>query len=189
VLCRTCRFALVAGPADGVPDDVEVATSFTGRVRDILLGFKYGNRRGVANHLGGLLARRLGDGPPIDLVTWAPTGPRRRRQRGFDQAELLARSVAAHLGVDCRRVLDRRGGPEAQTGQRRAARLDPRRRPRFIAHPGVAGRQILVIDDVVTTGATLHAAEAALHHVGVASVRLAAFAATPTCLPPAAQVA
>ena len=58
-LCRTCRFALLGRPASPAPDDVLVATAYTGRVRAVLTGFKYENRRPVAAHLAGILANRI----------------------------------------------------------------------------------------------------------------------------------
>ena len=187
VLCRTCRFALISRPAPGTPGDVVVATSYTGRVRDVLLGFKYQNRRPVAAHIAGILAQRLGGRvDDVDVVTWAPTSRHRRRERGFDQAELIARGVAAHLGLPCRRLLERDGAGAPQTGQGRRARL---RGPRFRVHPRAADRAVLVIDDVVTTGATLHAAAGALRRAGATAVVLAAVAATPGCLLPAERVA
>ena len=57
-ICRTCRFALVSRADPGAPDGVLVAAPFSGRVRDVLLGFKYRNRRAVAGHLAGLLRTR-----------------------------------------------------------------------------------------------------------------------------------
>jgi competence protein ComFC len=175
-LCRTCRFALVSRADTGAPDGVVVAAPFSGRVRDVLLGFKYRNRRAVAGHLAGLLVNRLvATGRRVDLVTWAPTSGRRRRERGFDQAELVARQVARQLGVPCRRLLERVGdGP--QTGRDRLGRL---RGPTFRAHPRVPAARLLVVDDVITTGATLAAARAALLRAGATEVVPAAFAATP----------
>lgn len=187
VLCRACRFALIARPGPSTPGDVLVATTYTGRVRDVLLGFKYQNRRQIAAHVAGILAGRLGDRcEQVDMVTWAPTSPRRRRERGFDQAELIARGVAAHLGLPCRRLLERGGDRAPQTGRTRRSRLDG---PDFRAHPRAAGRRILVIDDVVTTGATLAAASRSLLLGGATAVVLAAVAATPGCLVPSERVA
>ena len=159
--------------------DVIAAVPFAGRPRDVLLGFKYGNRRQLAHHFAGLLVNRLlaaGVRPrDIDVVTWAPTSRQRRQRRGFDQAELVARRVAAQMGVPCRRLLDRDGGP-AQTGLDRATRLHG---PVFRASPSAAGRRVLVVDDVVTTGSTLRSAEAAIRRAGAVSVRRAAVATTP----------
>jgi predicted amidophosphoribosyltransferase len=176
-LCRTCRFALVARTDPGGPSGVLVAAPFTGRVRDVLLGFKYRNRRAIAGHLAGLLVNRLaGAGERVDVVTWAPTSAGRRRARGFDQAEAVARQVGRQLGVPCRRLLERRGGPAPQTGRDRAARLHG---PAFVARPRLPGGRVLVVDDVVTTGATLDAASAALLAAGADDVVRAAVAATP----------
>jgi competence protein ComFC len=176
-ICRTCRFALVSRAEPGGPDGVLVAAPFSGRVRDVLLGFKYRNRRAVAGHLAGLLVNRLAaTGRRVDVVTWAPTSSRRRRERGFDQAELVARQVARQLGVPCRRLLERDGDAAPQTGRDRVGRLHA---PAFRAHPAVPRASILVIDDVVTTGATLRSAVAVLRAAGARDVVPAAFAATP----------
>jgi predicted amidophosphoribosyltransferase len=180
VLCRTCRFAL-ARPA-GMPrtGDVIAAVPFAGRARDVLLGFKYGNRRQLAHHLAGLLVNRLvaeGLTPDdFDVVTWAPTSVGRRHRRGFDQAEVVARRVAAQLGLPCRRLLERHDSSGPQTGRDRADRLHG---PVFRASPSAARRRVLLIDDVVTTGSTLRSADAALRAAGARSVQRAAVATTP----------
>lgn len=180
VLCRTCRFALAAPVGLPRSGDVVAALPFAGRARDVLLGFKYGNRRQLAHHLAGLLVNRLlaeGLRPAdIDVVTWAPTSRRRRHQRGFDQAELVARRVAAQLGLPCQRLLERDSASGPQTGRDRVQRLHG---PVFRVRPGVAGSRVLVIDDVVTTGSTLRSADHALRRAGVADVRRAAVATTP----------
>lgn len=177
VLCRTCRFALIARYDPPAPPGVLVAVPFAGRARDVLLGFKYRNRRQVAGHLAGLLVNRLARaGQRVDVVTWAPTGPRRRRGRGYDQAELVARRVARQLGVPCRRLLDRDAAAGAQTGRTRAGRLAG---PSFRASPRVPAATVLVVDDVVTTGATLRAAADALRAAGAGAVVTMAVAATP----------
>jgi len=157
---------------------VIAALPYTGRVRDVLLGLKYRNRRTVGRHLGGLLVNRIvavGMQSEIDVVTWAPTTSGRRRNRGFDQGEVIARTVAHQLGLPCRRLLDRRGPHTSQTGRPRAERLHG---PRFRARPGLDAQRVLVVDDVVTTGATLRSAAGALEQQG-ALVQVAAVAATP----------
>jgi predicted amidophosphoribosyltransferase len=111
------------------------------------------------------LDRAEATGLGFDVVTWAPTVRRRVRRRGFDQARLLARAVARELGVSARRLLVRADGP-SQTGRSRLARLaGPRFRP--VGRP--RGR-VLLVDDVITTGATLSAAAEVLLASGSGAV-------------------
>jgi predicted amidophosphoribosyltransferase len=112
----------------------------------------------------------------IDVVTWAPTTPVRLRGRGFDQARLLARAVARRRGLPCRPLLRRWAGP-AQTGRDAAAR---RAGPLFSASGPVRGRRVLLVDDVVTTGATVSAAARALREAGAIEVHVVAAARTPS---------
>lgn len=178
-ICTTCRFALLGQAPRASANDVVAVLAFTGRVRSIVLGLKYRNRRVVGRHLAGLVVNRLvelGLHADLDVVTWAPTSSRRRRERGFDQGELIARTVARQLGLPCRRLLERRPDETgAQTGKRRAERLAG---PDFIARPSIGGLRALVVDDVVTTGATLESARRALRARGADAVMIAV-AATP----------
>jgi predicted amidophosphoribosyltransferase len=178
-VCTTCRFALLGPRPQPGAHGVHAAVPFTGRARRVVLGLKYRNRRQVARHLAGLVVNAVvvnGDHRDLDLVTWAPTSSARRRSRGFDQGELVARHVARQLGVPCRRLLVRSGPTVAQTGRSRVERLNG---PEFVARPGLDGRRVIVVDDVVTTGATMRAAAAALRHAGADEPRLYAIASTP----------
>jgi predicted amidophosphoribosyltransferase len=179
-VCTTCRFALLGPRPQQGSHGVHAALPFTGRARKVVLGLKYRNRRQVARHLAGLVVNAIvasGDHRELDVVTWAPTSAARRRARGFDQGELVARHVARQLGVPCRRLLVRTGATTPQTGRSRVERLHG---PEFAARPGFDGRRVIVVDDVVTTGATLRAAAAALRHAGVVEPRLYAIASTPS---------
>ncbi|MEQ1873919.1 MAG: phosphoribosyltransferase family protein [Ilumatobacteraceae bacterium] len=180
-LCRSCRFSLASARTQVSPDGVLAALPFDGVARQVLLALKYRNRRGVARSLAQLIVRRLRV-DPVDVVTWAPTSGSRARTRGYDQSELLAKAVARELGVPCRRLLYRSHG-EQQTGHTRAERLHGVSfRSRAISRSGRSGRQplrIMLVDDVVTTGATLVAARDALQRAGAASVVCVAAAATP----------
>jgi predicted amidophosphoribosyltransferase len=183
LLCSRCRFSLAAAPAQLTSDRVRAALPFDGVARRVVLAMKYRNRRRVSRELGRLMVRRLRPGR-VDVVTWAPTSGARVRARGYDQAELLARAVARELGVPCRRLLYRTHG-EAQTGRSRRERM---RGPSFRARPSGRPLSVLLVDDVVTTGATLGAAKAALLAAGVDRVQCIAAAATPSagvCAQPA----
>ena len=156
----------------------QAAVVYDGPVREVIAGFKYRSRRRVARALA---ARLVSDivadptSPRFDVVTWAPTSSHRAGVRGYDQSELLARRVARELGVPCRRLLERSRGP-AQTGRGRAERLHG---PVFRSRPMSRPLTVLVIDDVVTTGATFGAAAHALRLAGASDVNARAVASTP----------
>ena len=117
----------------------------------------------------------------FDTVTWVPVSPRRLRQRGYDQARLLAEEAARVLEVPALPLLSKGRNTEAQSGldgdaARRANVLgvyeavDPER---------ISGHRILLVDDICTTGATLAECARVLREAGAADVVCAAAALTP----------
>src|SRR3954470_1408899 len=172
-LCHGCRFALASVGQLRTPVGVVAAFPFDGVARELIVALKFRHRRAAAAVLATQMVRRLRL-PPVDVVTWAPTSNRRVRGRGYDQAEVIARAVAKQLGVPCVRLLYRAHGAP-QTGKSRSERLVG---PAFRARRPRKGLAVLVVDDVVTTGATLLTAAEALLAAGVGRVELAAVAST-----------
>ena len=158
-------------------DAVVALLAYADEGRELVARLKYRNRRDALRWLGRALAHAVRTTPwSFDLVTWAPTTRRRRGDRGFDQAALLARAVAAELDLPCRALLVRRPG-RPQTGLLAA---DRRRGPEFALRTDAAlPPAVLLVDDVVTTGATVSAAARALRRAGAEHVVVAAAARTP----------
>jgi len=178
--CAGCVAGLRRAPPAPSPAGLSSCRSllrYDGPGRTLVTRFKYGNARDALPWLADALAG-LVDAGRVDAVTWVPTTPARRRERGFDQSELLASRVAARLGRPAVALLGRRAGPP-QTGRTRAERLQP---PCFVprrrAGPGTPAR-VLLVDDVMTTGATLGAAARALLRAGVGECHGLTVARTP----------
>jgi predicted amidophosphoribosyltransferase len=173
--CARCAGDLRAAGDIPVPSGLDTCVAlleYAGAGRALIASIKYRNHRASITTLACALACL--PLPPVDEVTWAPMSARRRRRRGFDQAEVLARALAAQLGSVCRPRLRRRT-TAPQTGQSMRGRLGS---PVFVARPSSA-RASLVVDDVVTTGATLSAAATALRAAGSSEVHGVALARTP----------
>lgn len=144
--------------------------------RDLVLSLKFARRTPAAIPLGRLLADALlRAGRPGDLVVPVPLSSTRLRRRGHNQAEEIARVVARRLGIErSPRALQRRRDTRPQSGLSRARR---RRNPRgaFRARRDlVEGRCVILVDDVVTTGATASACARALRRAGALRIVLAA---------------
>jgi ComF family protein len=144
-------------------------------VREAIHAFKFGGRRGMANPLGDLLAG-LGlsalPGAAPDALVPVPLHPRRARERGYDQALLLARRLERAWGVPVVADALLRAVPtQPQTDLDAAARRRNVRDAFAVRRPElIAGRHIVLVDDVLTTGATAGECARSLYRAGAAAV-------------------
>jgi ComF family protein len=154
---------------------------YEGGLRTVIHELKYRGKRRVAVRLAEALLAAPGAQELLrgsDVLVPVPLHPRRRRERGFNQAEVLAQELARRVGRPCApAALVRRKDTASQAGLSAAARR------RNVAgafavrrHTQVAGRVVTLVDDVLTTGATAHACARALLAAGVSEVRLLAVA-------------
>ena len=108
----------------------------------------------------------------IDVISWIPLSKKRLRQRGYDQARLLAEEIAAKTGLPCRQLLKKVKNNSAQSLTRDAKQRRENVAGVYALDDGadVSGLRILLVDDVVTTGATMSEAARILRKAGAKSV-------------------
>jgi ComF family protein len=194
-LCRRCaaRVAVVTPPwcvrcgrpaeedlascADCPPRGIDAARApflYEGPLARAIRGLKFSGWHALAPHLAAAMAEVCD--LRGEVVTWVPLSPRRKRRRGFDQAELLARAAASRLEVRPVGLLRRRRDTAAQA---RRSGPDRRRALRGVFEPtGPAPPSVLLVDDVMTTGATAVACAEALRRAGARRVGLLVAART-----------
>ena len=180
--CRLCGRTWIAdtcASCDGGADDLDSLTAvavFDDVAREAVHALKYYGHHAISGTMGRTMAGVFTDFP-VDKVSPVPLHRSRRRQRGYDQADLLARHVATALEVYYEpRTLTRVRNTKQQVGLEREAR---RRNVEsaFQAGTPLDGETILLVDDVVTTGATMMAAAHAAKAAGAGTVHGLAFAA------------
>lgn len=150
-------------------DRARAIGEYDGALRALIHALKYEGRRSLARPLAALMRERAAD--LVAAADWAipvPLHPSRRRQRGFNQAADLAR----HLGPPVSHALRRVRATPAQTGLPAAQRHRNVRDAFLVSRAGraMAGRTVLLVDDVSTTGATLDACARVLKEAGVRDV-------------------
>lgn len=175
-LCERCESGL-GGLAPSLtaipgPDATWSATPYEGVARDLVVALKFNARLPLARRAGALIAARA----PADLIEGTivpvPPAPARRRWRGFDAAEAIAAALSAHTGLPLERCLRRSQG-RRQVGRPRAERLAS---PPQVRLAGPAPAAAVLVDDVVTTGATVAAGAQALRSGGCGRVVALTFA-------------
>lgn len=162
--------------------NVELCVSplyYEGAVRKALLRYKFAGAASYSRIFGKISAKCIDETQiSCDIITWVSLSRKRRRRRGYNQAQLLAESAAKELGLPCEGLLKKTRDNPAQSGIKDAAQrcrnvsgvyeaIDPEK---------IRGKRILLMDDIVTTGSTLSEAAAVLKRAGAMSVTAATVA-------------
>ncbi len=170
--CSLCRQGLFA------PQALEAALTlgvYQGRLERAVRAFKFKGVRRLARFFGEALAEEAAaEGHAFDVVCAVPLHWGRRWQRGYNQSELLAKVVAQELNLPYRRALRRKRATRQQARLGRTERLENVRGA--FESLSLKGARVLLIDDVVTSGATTRECAQALLRAGATSVRVAAIA-------------
>lgn len=166
-VCKKCRLKLA---------HVWVVTEYDFVAKELVHRLKFERAKAAAN----IIARQLDETLPYfdreTVVTYVPTASSRIRIRGYDQSQLIAQGFAKQRGLTCRKLLHRYG-QQRQVGSGRSARLaqaghEYKTRKQF----DLTDKAILLIDDIVTTGATIESCAALLKQSGTKRVLAAVFA-------------
>jgi predicted amidophosphoribosyltransferase len=176
---RLCRRCLGAGPS--VWQRARAPVVYAGPIKDMIRRGKHAGHEHVFAHAAQSLlqdaeVRALAQG--CAAITYVPLAPARRWTRGYNPAAILARHLGGALGLPVLRLLRHRGGLRPQSllqGPERAAAAHARFAPAFCPWGRPLG-QVLVVDDVITTGATLHAVAQVLARLGVRRMHAVAWA-------------
>ena len=153
---------------------------YQGVVRDSIRRYKFKGRQGYHKAYGKLVAQCVHDhlAGKYDLITWVPLSEKRKRERGYDQAFLLASAAALELGDVAVETLRKARNTDPQSGLEGEAERRANVLGAYIAVDPelVTGRRVLLIDDVVTTGATFSECARVLRTMGAKDVVCAALA-------------
>ncbi len=185
-LCHNCRVDSPSCPPSGTKlpfiDSWIAIWNYEGFARSSILRFKFRNRRGYAHAYGRLLALKLQQQYPegFDLLTWVPTGTLRKLHRGYDQVELLAKAVGSELGMPPKKLLKkvRNNRPQSRIPGQAQRRANVLLAYKAISPDLLKDKRILLLDDIITTGATAGECARVLLTAGAKQVHCAAIART-----------
>ena len=148
--------------------------SYEGNVRESLLRYKFHGMQAYGAEYARLISSFLEkDELSCDIISWVPLSRKRLRKRGYDQARLLAESIALNSMAPCIGVLEKEKNvaPQSGTGGRQARKANIRGAYRVAVGTEISGKRILLADDIVTTGSTLAECAKVLLIAGAADVK------------------
>lgn len=168
-ICAVCRPTTVLS-------SVWVATAYQGLAVKLIARLKFSRTQAAAHIIAQIMDQTLPSVAADYIVVHVPTANQRVRQRGYDQAQLIAREFARSRGLRYQALLMRRGNTR-QLGANRKERLQQLATAYYSPHPNrIRDASILLVDDVLTTGATLETAARVLKAAGASTVRAITFA-------------
>ena len=171
--CALCRLGLRGF------DAVYSYGAYEGALRQLIHLFKYGGVRPLAGPFGRFMIQALPREAAFDVIVPMPLHWFKQWQRGFNQADVLAREIGRKWGVPVRSVIRRRRATSPQAGLTNAKRrANVQGAFRIARGKPLRGMRVLLVDDVVTTGATASACARVLKRAGAAHVALLALART-----------
>lgn len=154
---------------------------YEGNVRESLVRYKFHNKRNYAITYGKFLALQLTKDQmtDFDILTWVPVSAKRKRKRGYDQVQLLAEAVGKQLQVEPLPTLHKHRHTAPQSTQKNAAgrKANVLGAYRAVEPASLCGKRILLLDDIITTGATASECARVLLVAGAKKVYCAAMAA------------
>lgn len=161
--CERCAETVMRAKGDDTRGDFFFrcvsALYYEGSARDAIRRYKFGGVQAYAPAFGELVAERIYQEFPdgFDVLSWTPLAWERRWRRGYDQSELIAENVAERLRKPLVRTLRKRFGvpPQSRTKDQKKRRENIRGAYRVADPALIAGKRVLIIDDIVTTGSTL----------------------------------
>ncbi|MGH7195925.1 MAG: ComF family protein [Candidatus Saccharimonadales bacterium] len=170
--CKTCNKCRKVSPLGRV----WVGAEYDGAAQALIGRLKFGRAGAAADVTAARLAKVMPELVPETIIVAVPTASSRVRQRGYDQAELIARTLAQGTGAKYGKLLIRRG-QSRQVGSKGAIRIKQLEHAFVPCRPKIiAGSHIILVDDVLTTGATIEAASRTLKSAGAKTVDAAVFA-------------
>jgi ComF family protein len=161
---RTCSSCYAKSRLRGA----SVSYRYEGVAKDLIWAMKYQNKRSIARYLATKLM------PEDGVVCFVPSDGKARRRRGYDQAEILAKTYAKINNLSFNNLL-LRSKHTKQVGKNRQQRID-NIKDNFVAIVDITGLNIILVDDVITTGATVAECSRVLKLAGARSVRAVAVA-------------
>ena len=146
---------------------------YSGRVRDSLVRFKFWGRRNYARTYGRKIAEKIRESKvQYDVITWVPISAFRNYRRGYDQVELIAKSVCRNLNTEPAALLHKKRHNRKQSSIKGFEKRKQNVKDVYRLLPGmdVKGKRILLLEDIITTGATISEAASVLKAHGAKEV-------------------